>query len=72
MTHPEPTRKGTPTPEDAARCMEIRKCSKKGGRVSPAEMKFCNRMFKKYPDWYASGESAVFNATVPFGSNVRA
>ena len=61
-----------PSTEDQRRAIAIRMASKRGQYVSSEDMKFCTRLWKKYPDWYASTEADVFNATVPFGSNVRA
>ncbi len=54
-----------------SRCLELRKRSKRGECLSPDDSKFCAKMFKQYPDWYASTEKQVFNETVPFGSNVQ-
>ena len=61
----------TPEKDDAKRCLEIRKRSKSGGITSCPEMKFCEEMNRKYPDWYTQTEEEVFNDTVPFGSFVR-
>ena len=60
-----------PTPEDARKCLEIRKRGKRGGYTHPAENKFCEKMFNKYPEWYKITCDEVFNDTVPVGSNVR-
>lgn len=56
---------------DAERCIEYRKRAKRGEHLTPEESRFCERMFKKFPKWYAATEKRVFNETVPFGSNVK-
>lgn len=60
-----------PNAEDATHCIELRKRSKRGERLSSEEGRFCARMLDQYPDWYSATEKRVFNETVPFGSNVR-
>ena len=60
-----------PNTEDAYRCLELRKRSKRGEHLSHKEHSFCSKMFVKYPEWYQFTESQVFNETVPFGSNVK-
>ena len=60
-----------PNVEDAAHCIELRKRSKRGGRLSSEEVGFCAHMLDRYPDWYSATEKRVFNETVPYGSNVR-
>lgn len=60
-----------PEANDISRCIDLRKRAKRGEHLSSEESRFCENMFKKFPDWYASTEKQVFNETVPFGSNVR-
>ena len=60
-----------PNYEDAKRCLEIRKHSKSGGRFIPEDMKFCEMMNKKYPEWYKNTEREVFYTTRPFGSETK-
>ncbi len=60
-----------PTPDDAIRCLRIRKRTKRENDFSPDDMHFCEKMLIKYPEWYKKTEDEVFNDTVPFGSNVR-
>ena len=50
----------------AARCK-----SKQGRGLTPAEQALVNRAFAEDEDRYGDMERDVFNATVPFGSNVR-
>ena len=61
----------TPNPVDARRCFRVRCRSKRGERLSSEDIEFVARMFDTYPDWYTALEVNVFNATVPYGSNVR-
>ena len=60
-----------PTPEDARRCLEIRKRSRRGEYSPPEDHDFCGEIFKHYKEWYFKTEPKVFNDTVPFGSKVR-
>lgn len=49
----------------------IRCRSKRGQGISAVEQKLCTRAWKEDPDRYEDVEVEVFNATVPFGSNVK-
>lgn len=57
-----------PSPEDAARCMELRCQGKRGIRLHPDDQKFVECMFRNYEDWYAATQQEVFERTRPFGS----
>ena len=59
-----------PSKEDAEKCFYIRKQSKLGIRLHPDDQSFCERMFREFPEWYRSVNSAVFEETAPFGSNL--
>lgn len=61
----------TPEYEIAEKCISLRKLSKQGISLSPAEHEFVLKMFKDYPKWYNETQERVFNETVPFGSDVR-
>jgi hypothetical protein len=63
--------KKEPPYAEAQRCLEIRKIAKSSGRVTAEEINFCAQMLKKYPEWYESTVGEVYDATVPFGSNVK-
>lgn len=60
-----------PNSKDAYRCFEIRCRSKEGKHVSEDEHRFCEKMWKEFPEWYSKQEREVFNATVPVGSNAH-
>jgi len=60
-----------PNPQDAERCIELRKQSKRGVRLHPGDQTFCKQMFQAYPAWYVNTEERVFNETAPFGSGAR-
>ena len=60
-----------PPYEEAQRCLEIRKRSKRYGDYVPENIKFCGKMLEKYPEWYQATEEEVFNDTVPAGSTVK-
>lgn len=60
-----------PPHEDASRCLKLRKQSKQGVTHAKDDIRFVERMFQLYPDWYASTEVEVISDTAPFGSNVR-
>lgn len=49
----------------------IRCRSKRGEAITPAELRLCSRARREEPTRYEKMEVDVFNATVPFGSNVR-
>jgi len=55
----------------AEKCIEYRKRAKRGEHLTSDESKFCERMFKMFPAWYAETEKRVFNETVPFGSTAH-
>jgi hypothetical protein len=60
-----------PSVADAERCLRIRKESKRGAEYRSEDMAFCERMLKKYPDWYKATQQEVFDDTVPFGSDAK-
>lgn len=60
-----------PSIGDAERCMRIRKESKRGAGCCSEDRDFCERMLKKYPDWYRATQQEVFEDTVPFGSSAK-
>ncbi len=60
-----------PKSNEASRCLEIRRRSKRGEYISRDDRMYCEMMLSEFPYWYASTEKQVFNETVPFGSNVR-
>ena len=55
----------------AEKCIGYRKRAKRGDHLTLEESKFCQEMFRMFPEWYAETEKRVFNETVPFGSNVK-
>lgn len=61
----------TPNEDESKRCLQIRKRNRQNECVSPEDIRFCEKMYMKYPDWYTKNEDEVFNDTVPVGSNVR-
>lgn len=68
QTKPDATR---PSPEDARRCFELRKRSKRGEQPSQEDSRFLETMYKRHTDWYRSLDAQVFNETVPFGSHAK-
>lgn len=60
-----------PEYKDKEKCLDIRRRSKSGERISQEELDFCVKMLKKFPKWYSSTSKEVFNDTVPFGSNKK-
>ena len=58
----------TPSYKDAERCFSLRCKSKSGGGLNPDEQEFCNKILKKYPEWYSSINDDVIEATLPFGA----
>ena len=61
----------TPPPDDAERCINLRVKSKKGrDPFVLGEHAFCQRIYKAYPEWYDATEGQVWDASLPFGSNV--
>ncbi|MFA5745707.1 MAG: hypothetical protein WCX79_01145 [Candidatus Paceibacterota bacterium] len=61
----------TPEKDESKKCLQIRKRCKCGEYVSSEDIRFCEKMVSKYPEWYTKSEDEVFNDTIPFGSNVR-
>ena len=60
-----------PDAKDAEKCMRLRIQAKQGVILHPDDADFCETMWRKYPEWYASLSGEVFNRTVPFGSKAR-
>lgn len=59
--------------EDEWNKVFVARCQSKQGRsVSDEERALCLHAYRTDPKRYRSTEKDVFNATVPFGSNVRA
>lgn len=54
--------------EDASRCFELRCKSKRGEKLSRADQKFLDKMFRYFPTHYAEMNDAIFQATKPFGA----
>jgi len=53
---------------DAERCLRLRIESKRGTEYRSEDMAFCERMLKKYPDWYRETQQEVFEKSKPFGA----
>ena len=61
-----------PLTEAEWRKVFVARCKSKEGRErTEEERKLLNRAYKEDPKRYGAMEADVFNATVPFGSNVR-
>lgn len=60
-----------PSSEDAERCLDIRRKSRRGEYVSEKDRSWNRKMFNCFEEWYSKTEARVFNDTVPFGSNVK-
>lgn len=54
-----------------SRVFHLRCQGKQGRAITPEERALVDAAFEADPKRYAELESEVFNATVPFGSNVR-
>lgn len=50
----------------------IRCRSRRGERIQPAKLALCSRAMAEDQKRYDETEADVFDATVPFGSNVKA
>ncbi len=62
----------TPDQQDARLCMEYRLRSKIGGHLSREELKHCEKMLKKFPEWYRNGNGEIFNeAAKAVGSDAK-
>jgi hypothetical protein len=59
-----------PPPEDAERCLELRRQSKRGARLHPDDPAFVRKMYDLYSSWYGSTERQIFLETAPFGSRI--
>lgn len=64
-------RKRKLTDEEWRQVFAIRCRSKEGRPISKEERSLCDAAFKSDESRYGEMEADVFNATVPFGSNVR-
>jgi hypothetical protein len=58
----------TPSYADAERCIELRKMSKQGQRLTEEESSFCEKIWEQYNDWYKKTEKRIFEETKPFGA----
>jgi hypothetical protein len=57
--------------DDWARVFAVRCLSKDGKPISKADRRLCDAAFDGDEARYTAMDKDVFNATVPFGSNVR-
>ena len=55
-----------PSPEDAAYCLELRKKSKRGERLTDSEYDFVVEMWESYRQWFKDTEGVVFEETAPW------
>jgi hypothetical protein len=60
-----------PDLETAEKCLKLRKQSKQGIDIGIKNQKFCENIWKKFPDWYSSTNKEIFNDTAPFGSIIK-
>ena len=60
--------KKQPSPVDAERCIAIRCQSKRGIRLHPDDLEFCEKMWHEFEAWYGKTEKLIFEKTKPFGS----
>lgn len=58
--------------EQWSEVFRIRCRSKRGERISSAELRLCERAMRSDEVRYEAEGADVFDATVPFGSNVKA
>jgi len=58
-----------PSPEDQARCIEIRCRAKRGEHLSKEDILWNEKIWRKYNEWYKSKERYIFKKTLPFGAN---
>jgi len=48
--------------------MKLRCDSKRGSRLHPEDLAFCEKMFNEFPEWYAFIEDEIWEKTKPFGA----
>lgn len=58
----------TPEYKDIERAMKLRRNSKQGYPVSFEEIEFCDKLRKKFPEWYQETQQEIFESTKPFGA----
>ncbi len=61
----------TPNEDESKKCLTIRKKNRCDEYVSPEDIRFCEKLYIKYTEWYEKTQDEVFNDTIPVGSNVR-
>ncbi len=66
-----PSKRKPLTEADWDRVFTLRCQSKRGHELSKEQHDFCMRAYKQDAVRYGKMDARVFNATVPFGSNVR-
>jgi len=57
-----------PSNENQKKCMKLRCDSKRGSRLHPEDLAFCEKMFNEFPEWYAFIEDEIWEKTKPFGA----
>jgi hypothetical protein len=57
-----------PTHQEKEKCMKIRCAGKRGQYIHPDDLKFLEKIYKKYPKWTKATEREVFERTKPFGA----
>ncbi len=55
-------------PDERKRLFEVRCKSKRGGQLTPQEVRFLDQCYRRYREQYRAMEQAVFDATKPFGA----
>jgi hypothetical protein len=54
---------------DSERAFKICCASKKGHYVANSDIKWLEKFYNKYPNWYDENRERLFNATKPYGAN---
>ena len=60
-----------PNPSDTAKCFRLRCQSKQGFRLHSEDMTFLEKILELYPKWYSEQTIKIWEATAPFGAQIR-
>lgn len=60
--------KPCPSESEKQRAMKIRRATKQGQYVAPADMEFITYIYDRFPEWYSETEQQIFEETKPFGA----
>lgn len=60
-----------PPSSDKDRAFQIRCACKRGQYVAANDIQWVHSICKKFPEWYASQDRRIYEATAPYGTFIQ-